>query len=385
MSKGLAFRIKQNIKMYIQNVYLPRVYRRAARKTAVDPRYIIMADMHSDRIPFSMSAMYNELIAQGYVPEIYTGDIDKMSFLGKIKFMKGFMRKYAAAGYVFICSYFLPVSSCKKRIETKVIQLWHSGGLLKKMGYDTKDDIPKYYRGNVTANYDLVTVSAPVCVPVWESALRLPKNITKATGLSRTDMYFDDNWNEECRNQFYEIYPEAKGKKVVLYAPSFSGNASDPRCDGIELGLVEEMKKFSGEWFLIVSLHPHLRKKYPEYFEGNYGKLPTEKILPVTNLLITDYSSVLFDYAIYKKPFILFCPDIKEYKKSRGLYADVNTFPAPFTDSIEGLGEIMANKSFYEYDEESFEEFCKLYMGECDGHSSERILEECNLCKTSSQ
>ena len=65
------------------------------------------------------------------------------------------MKEYAAAGYVYICSYFLPVSSCKKRKETKVIQLWHSGGLLKKMGYDTKDDIPRDYKGDVTANYDL--------------------------------------------------------------------------------------------------------------------------------------------------------------------------------------------------------------------------------------
>ena len=82
--------------------------------------------------------------------------------------MKSFMKGYAAAGYVYICSYFLPVSSCKKREETKVIQLWHSGGLLKKMGYDTGDDIPKYYKGNVTRNYDLVTVSSEVCIPVWE-------------------------------------------------------------------------------------------------------------------------------------------------------------------------------------------------------------------------
>ena len=67
---------------------------------------------------------------------------------------KNFMQVYAQAEYVFINSYFLPVSSCRKRKETTVVQLWHSGGLMKKMGYDTTEDIPKYYKGNPTANYD---------------------------------------------------------------------------------------------------------------------------------------------------------------------------------------------------------------------------------------
>ena len=102
--------------------------------------------MHNDKIPFSMEQIYNTLVAKGYSPIVMCKDIAKMSYPQLLKFLKGFMKEYAAAGYVYICSYFLPVSSCKKRKETKVIQLWHSGGLLKKMGYDTKDDIPRDYK-----------------------------------------------------------------------------------------------------------------------------------------------------------------------------------------------------------------------------------------------
>ena len=185
---GILFRLKQNIKMYIQNVYLPQIYRKEISRTRVNPDKIILADMHSDSIPFSMKEIYNSLVSKGKKPTIYCRDTQKMSPFETMKFMKEFMREYAAAGYVYICSYFLPVSSCDKRPETKVIQLWHSGGLMKKMGYDTKDDIPKFYKGTVTKNYDLVTVSAPVCVPVWESALKLPAGVTKPLGLARTDI-----------------------------------------------------------------------------------------------------------------------------------------------------------------------------------------------------
>ena len=373
-SMSFKFYFKQKIKQFIQNIYLPAVYKKASKVVKPDKKKVIFADMHSDGLPFSMQAMYSTLVQKGYKPLIYTANIGKMSWFSSIRFMRRFMKEYAGAGYVFICSYFLPVSSCKKNPDTKVIQLWHSGGLMKKMGYDTKEDIPEYYKGNVTANYDLVTVSSTVCERVWERALRLPKGITHATGLSRTDMYFDEQWNLKQTEKFYKLYPEAKGKKVVLYAPSFSGNAAMPQCFGIETGIDKMMQKFSDDYFFIVRLHPLLRKKYPKFWTKKDAALPTECLLPVTNILITDYSSVLFDYCIYKKPFVLYCPDIEEYKSDRGLYVNIEDFPAPLTKSIDELEDVMRNRLFFEYDEEDYEGFCEKYMGMCDGKSSDRIL-----------
>ena len=374
---GLGFRIKQYLKMYIQNVYLPRVYRRAVKKTAVNPNKIIMADMHSDSLPYSMQAVYAALVEEGYIPEIYTRDISKMSRAESMRYMKDFMKNYAAAGYVYICSYFLPVSSCDKRPETRVVQLWHSGGLMKKMGYDTKDDIPAYYKGVVTKNYDLVTVSAPVCVPVWESALRLPEGVTKPLGLARTDIYFDKEWKQECRNRFYELCPQARGKKIVLYAPSFSGNASDPRCVGIESGIEKVFQSLKDDYYLIIRLHPHLKKKYSHFWKDDPSReLATEKLLPVADIMITDYSSVLFDYSVFRKPFVLFCPDIQEYEKSRGFYADIKTFPAPLAKNAEELGRVFEEKQYENFSMAQLEEFYKEYMGSCDGHSTERIINE---------
>ena len=374
MSK-LGFKIKQKIKSNIQNVYLPGLYKRYASKCQVNEKRVIIADMHSDKIPFSMEQIYNTLVAKGYSPIVMCKDIAKMSYPQLLKFLKGFMKEYAAAGYVYICSYFLPVSSCKKRKETKVIQLWHSGGLLKKMGYDTKDDIPRDYKGDVTANYDLVTVSAEVCETVWEKALRLPAGTAKATGLARTDVYFNEEWNAGKIESFYKTFPEAKGKKVVLYAPSFSGNAAEPKCEGIKSDIKSVMKKFSEEYFFLVKLHPHLRGAYPEYEDERMSQFSTEDILPVTSILITDYSSVLFDYAIYKKPFILFCPDYESYKRERGFYTDIKSFPAPFATDTRKLEEIFREKMFFDYDEEEYEEFCKKYMGACDGKCSDRIVD----------
>ncbi len=371
---GVSFRIKQYGKMFIQNVYLPAVYNYAVRRTSVDNELVVFADAHNEKLPESMQLAYSEIKKRGYKIKTVSSDFSKMSYMGQLRFMTRFMKIYARSSYVFISSYFLPVSSCRKREETKVIQLWHSGGLLKKMGYDAEDDFPKYYHGKITANYDHVTVSAPACVKYWERAWRMQHGIVFADGISRTDIYFDESWNNEARIKFEKIHPDAVGKKICVYAPSFSGNASNPRCMGMESGIVEAAGKLSDDWYFCFSLHPHLKDKYMRYSE----KMTTSELLPVADLLITDYSSVLFDYSIYKKPFLLFCPDYDDYKKKRGFYKDPADFPAPLIKSSSELVSVIRNEKWKDF-KDKYEEFYRTYMGRCDGKATSRILRSAGM------
>ena len=132
--------------MFIQNRYLPYVYRKACRNPVKKGR-ILFADAHHAELTGNMKPVHQKLVKSGYDIGVYCEDIQTMSAGKMLAFMKKFMQAYAQAEYVFINSYFLPVSSCRKRKGTTVVQLWHSGGLMKKMGYDTAEDIPKYYKG----------------------------------------------------------------------------------------------------------------------------------------------------------------------------------------------------------------------------------------------
>ena len=212
---------------------------------------------------------------------------------------------YAVSQTVVICDNFLPAASCRKRKGTKVIQLWHAGGALKKFGYDTADDIPAYYKGNVMANCNLVTVSAKRCIEPFSSAMRLPCQRVKATGISRTDLYFDENFNRECREHFFEEYPEAKGKKIVLWAPTFRGNAGVAGVKGLKEIQRMSWKKLKATHYFIIKLHPHTQV----HLAGSDCEILTEELLPAADVLITDYSSILFDAMIYKLPIVLFVPD----------------------------------------------------------------------------
>ena len=304
------FRIRQYIKMLLQNVCLPMLYRFWARRP-VQKGKILMADAHHTMMPFSMRRMYETLKEEGKEPELFVADFGTLGFGAMLRFLVRFMRAYATAEYVFICDYFLPAASCKKRPETTLVQLWHSCGLMKKIAFDTGEDIPKNYRGNMFGNYSYLTMSAQVCVPVHAHALRIPQERIVATGISRTDYYFDPKWNARCQEQFYAQHPEAAGKKSVVWAPTFRGNAAQPYLIGLS-DIQRAAAALGDDWQLLIKAHPHI----DAHGRVSNCTVPTEELFAVADVLITDYSSVMFDYLLYKKPLVLFSPDLAGMRQS---------------------------------------------------------------------
>lgn len=369
MADNVGFIAKQYIKAYMNTSYLPSIYEKYCKIHDVNYNKVIFADAHSDRMSSNMLPIYKRLSEAGYEIKNMCIDMDRLSPMQALRYMKTFMKEYASARYVFISSYFLPVASCNKRKETKVIELWHAGGMLKKMGYDAKDDIPPYFKGNPTKNFDLVTVSADFCISAYESAFKLEPGVARSTGIARTDLYYDDEYNKKCIDRFYNMYPNAMGKKICLFAPSFSGNAAHPVCASYTPELMKAFDELSDEWFFITKLHPNMEKKHPEVS----CKLSTEELYAPCDLLITDYSSLVFDFMIYNKPFILYAPDIKRYMKERGFYIEISMLPAPVVKNTEDLKKLLKGGS-WKRDPAEIEKCRQIYMEKCDGHAVDRIL-----------
>ena len=134
------FVVKQLIKMVLQHIILPVIYGFwQIVYSGREPELIVFADAHHDTFPYSMKNMYEEMQRRGHniITEIH--DYSKLSQPQTVLLAARFMKIYAQAKVIFICDNFFPVVSCKKSKKTKVVQLWHSCGLLKKMGYDTED------------------------------------------------------------------------------------------------------------------------------------------------------------------------------------------------------------------------------------------------------
>lgn len=375
-----CFFLKQTGKMVLQHFVLPSVYFFCCQfYKHVDDTLVIFADAHHSTLPFSMMPMAKAVMEMGYDIHFHLHDYSHEGSWKSFYHSITFMFLYAKARYVFLCDNFLPAASCKKRSETILIQLWHSCGLLKKMGYDAPEDIPDFYRGNVYQNYNLVTVSAPCCIPFLTSGMRQPKGIVQALGVSRTDVYFLPQWLKSCQKKVFEEFPDSHGKRILLWTPTFRGNAYHPTLAGLDairaLGY-----QLGSDWIILIKVHPHLDQRAIKEIGHPLSTcmLPTEYVLPAVDLLITDYSSTLFDYLILERPFVLFAPDLEEYQKNRGFYVEYHTLTSYIVTDGAKLKETVqaAYKDWKTGKSRQEIQKCRQFHdASCDGNSTSRILQ----------
>ena len=377
--RKLKFKIKQLLKMFFQHVLFPLVYRLNSFKP-VHKNKIILADAHHEKCPQHMKQVRDALSNSGFDVQEFLFDLRKLSVFSGMKKMLGFMKLYAVSGCVIICNNFLPVAACKKRKETRVIQLWHGCGAFKKFGYDAFDDIPKGYRGNVYKNYDLVTVSGEYCVSFFQSAMRLGKEIVRPLGCCMTDRLFDREYLNLCRTKFKHIHPDAEGKRIVLWAPTFRGNAGDAYVVG-EQYIDRLADLYKNELYIIKSLHP--------MSEGCLASfMSSSELLVCADVLITDYSSIFFEYLLLDRPIVFFVPDYEDYARDRGFYLDFDSLPGHIVknNNIDEAVRILYNAIGGDKQEKDAanesqmrvlrQKFREQYMSACDGHATERIVKE---------
>ena len=367
--KTVKLKIRFLEKYLLHRVFLPIIYQ-VYRKQPVQKKLVLFADAKYDKVPFSMQAMYEEMQRQGYQVENWCVNFDEISIKQKLRYLYKFMKRYTQAKYVFICDYFLPVSSCEKKLETKVIQLWHSCGLLKKFAYDAPDDLGVYGNGiHATKNIDLWPVSSEACVPVFEKATHLYDGQIQALGVARTDIYFSEIYRKQCIEQFYSAYPELKGKKLILWAPTFRDNAKTAALVGAE-DILRLQGELGDNWKVLIKVHPHLAKKY----QLDNCKFPTEQLYPVIDLLITDYSSVVFDYMLFDKPFLVFAPDYENFIATRGCYIDLEKeMPCRIAKNQNELEryvlDVLRNGFVFEGS------FFERHLNKCEGNAIKKIID----------
>ena len=291
-----------------------------------------------------------------------------ISHIEIMKFCLTFLKSFASADAVVICNYFLPISIPYHRRDTFVLQLWHASGACKKFGHDADDDLPRFYPGNPLAGCDAVTVSSQTCVRPFSSALGIPQDRVLPVGTSITDFYLDQNFIQAARNNFYTANPELAGKKIVLWIPTFRGPARHPDTQ-VGIDAIQALKgKLPSDYALLIRLHPHVDSE----LNSAAARSPVEQLLPVVDLLISDYSSIIFDYALLGRPMLFFMPDRAEYMKRRGLYLDLEELPGPIVTDGSLLMDAIYNVE-HTFNYQKLNCFREKYLSACDGHSTDRI------------
>ncbi len=373
--KKLKFMIRLVFKSITQNCVLPFFYGLAKLRHPGEKTLYVFADAHHTTIPFSLEAMYHYVVSQGIRPVCHFYDYTHEGSVKSLLHAISFMDILAQAKYVFICDTFVPVSSGTKAGGTKIVQLCHFSGPFKKIGYATEDDVPGFYKGNVFKNYDLVTASAEAYVPLLTHAMRQEPGVVQALGVSRSDVYFDESWVRRCRDEFYSRFPDAREKKILLWAPTFRGKAAAPNSLDNET-ILKLQEQLGTEWMVLIKHHPHDDAVAVDPRHRSNCPIPTERILPVVDMLITDYSTMVLDYLAFDKPFILYAPDLEEYENTRGFFVDYRSITENMTTEASELEPMVRSvyRRWQEGDRTEIEKCRQRFTAACDGHATERIL-----------
>lgn len=372
---------------------LPAIYEEAA-KAPVEDKIIVMERGYA---PSPSSAHLADVLEkQGKYKVIYMSmEIRDVTYLKYYKNVKDFIREAATAKAILISTANDYLSHIELRPETKVIQLWHGVGTFKKIGYSTvssKSFGPnQQYRDefNQYRNYSYVTLASEEQAWIFEDAMHISRDsgILAPVGISRTDLFFDEEYKAEARRQLDELCPGINGRKIILYAPTFRGTVNNAEApDKLDIDAFGEA--LSDDYVLLIKHHgvcESRRKPIPEKWAGDFAydmnaqkDLSIEKLLLLADVCITDYSSIAYEYSILERPILFFAYDLDDYIDERGMYLDYSELtPGPvcrtnaeMIDYIKALPGSFAG----EYEDE-IKAFRRKYVNMCDGHATERTIE----------
>ncbi|MBQ1451617.1 MAG: CDP-glycerol glycerophosphotransferase family protein, partial [Clostridia bacterium] len=220
--------------------------------------------------------------------------------------------------------------------------------------------------------YTLVPVSSAEVAPCYADAFRCDPSVIKPLGVPRTDELFASE--ADAKAELVAEHPELADKTLILYAPTFRGN-------NVVDAKAAEMPDFSrldSSCAVLLRMHPFLKGKYkiPEECKGKIldaSGYDTNFCLRAADILVTDYSSIIFEYSLLEKPMIFFSPDLEDYKGNRDFYYNYEDFvPGPIVKDTAGLIEALASSP----DIKRVKDFRDKYMSACDGHATERIIKE---------
>lgn len=270
--------------------------------------------------------------------------------------------------------------------ETKIIQLWHACGAFKTFGF-TRIGKPK---GSPQAtrmhrSYDYVTVSSEFCRKCHSEGFGIATKNIIPTGIARTDIFFDEEYKSNFRKKFFSEYPNLKGKKIILFAPTFRGDLKQSARYPMELFDINEVCETLGEdYAVIIKHHPFITEKHPipdEYKDRVIDLSESTEIndlLFISDIIISDYSSLVFEASLLNIPMLFYAYDLQAYIKSRDFYFDYKLYiPGKICTSLYTLLQAIKEEDF---EAEKIERFRNMFFDDLDGKSSERIAKLIYKC-----
>src|SRR5699024_6115752 len=272
----------------------------------------------------------------------------KFLFNGRINNKRTFLDlmkmafEFATSKIILLDDFYPIIYSLKIRRNAELMQIWHAAGAFKTFGYSrTGRAGGPSPRSKNHKNYTKAVVSSESVRKHYAEGFGITIDKVYATGTPRSDIFFDEYYKSYVRNTLYGKYPFLKNKKVILFAPTFRGNGQASAYYPFEvLNLKKLYEELHEDYVFLFKIHPFVQNKftipymYADFFYDLSDYREINDLLLITDILITDYSSVCFEFALLNKPMLFFAFDVEEYIEKRDFYYNYFEFiPGPLLKS----------------------------------------------------
>ena len=247
---------------------------------------------------------------------------------------------------------------------TKVLQVWHACGAIKKFG----NQIERSYE---IKGYDAVLCSSEYWKKIYAEAFEVLPSQVHVTGMPRIDELMNKQKQEKQKEDFLRKHPTCQNKKCILYAPTFRGNI----VKGFQVAsfdISSVLDSLGEDYVILYKFHPLLPSvsvDHPRAVDCQKEDLYT--LMTLSDVLISDYSSVILDYSLLRKPMIAYIDDLEEYENTVGLNIDYQKeFPGAICcrekELIQALKDLKTDSGQNVFQEK--------YMTYADTHNTQRVV-----------
>lgn len=268
------------------------------------------------------------------------------------------------------------------RRNSDLIQVWHAAGAFKTFGFSRTGrpggPSPKSINHR---NYTKATVSSEGVREHYAEGFGIPVDRVYPTGVPRSDIFFDEEYKKHVRETLYNKFPFLKGKKVILFAPTFRGNGQASAYFPFHvLDFKKIYENLGDEYVFLFKIHPFVNNtltipyEYADFFYDLSSFREINDLLLVTDILITDYSSVCFEFALLNKPMLFFGFDVEEYVRTRDFYYNFFDFiPGPLVKTTEEIVDVIKNE---EFQMEKIKPFVDYFFNGTLGKASKNVVDD---------
>ena len=373
--------------------YKPKIQRHITRMYGITYRFFRFFNKHrktilflsekDEKLALNMAAVYNRIKQRGldkeYHVELSLRNTENIEY-SKWSSAK-MIAKIAKASVIIVDDHIPFFDNFLLDRDVVMIQIWHAGAGFKGVGYSRWGHYgcPGIFSCHRQYTY-CISPSKAICHFFSEQFGILDEQIIP-TGMARMDSYMDPKVREETTERIYRDYPALKDKKVVLFAPTYRGQNRKTANYPYELIDFEGLYRYTqkNDAVVLFKMHPWvpgdvpIEEKYADRFFSMNTYPNINELFYVTDLLITDYSSSMYEFLLMEKPMLFFPFDKNQYSVSRGFHRDYDSnVPGKICYTFDELLTAM-NEEDYEF--EKVQEMLHKYFDNVDTHNCDRIID----------